>query len=865
MGTGALLLAGPAFGASTSHSENLDTLTFPQAVDFSPLDLSPAKWIWYPGDRSNLPNTVILFRRTVNLKAAPRSARGWINGESRYKLEVNAKRIQWGPAPNDPRWPEIDPMDLSRELVAGENTIGVTVLFYGHGDGTWPMGLPGFIFRLEIEYGDGSREVIVSDGDWHCHLSRAWRPGQHARSFLHAFQEEYDARLHPVGWLAVGYRMDRDWVKASMLDCASDKPAICVVTKPWDMLYGRSVLREKMGIMHLRRRNISMMHETWLPVAKLSEQHRIEWLRPPEEYFAVRPTDAYRASPSVVATREGEDGWSFELDPERGTTLTFEMHEQMVGWPGFTVEAPVGTIIELMVHDAHEIGGPALLNTGFHAWTRFICREGENRFGTFDFQTQRWIQLHFHSGRGRVVVSQVGVLRRVHPWPVEPKVTTSEAPLQKLFDATVNTLRNCAQETLVDTMGRERQQYSGDIAHQQHALLLLCGETRQVARFLVTYSQGITADGYFLDCWPAVDRLQRLAQRQLDLTQWGPLIDHGVQFVFDGWHYYQYTGDPEPFKEVFPRYLRFAGYLEGLIGDDGMLRVEDLGTPWIWINFGGFPKQRHKKCNFNLFVAEMFGRKLAELCRLFGEEQKADHYTALGQRILKAVQRAFWSPVYGCFVDNLPWLAEERKPIYHDMTLGRSILFGQCPDGNITRSLDLLTEMPKEVGRAYAPLICWRLWALSEGRRPEAVLRELREVWATLPSVLLNNTISETLETKPDTHLQWSHAAIVPIYVAAMSLAGIKPLEPGFDRFETRPQLADLRDLKLEVTTPHGVIGFDAKGPRGSRQLTLTLPPKAKGELAVDPREELPLQPAGAAGRFYLPPGRELKLILKHT
>ena len=98
----------------------------------SPLDLSPAKWIWYPGQRV-LPNTFILFRRVLNLKSKPRKATGWIHGESRYLLEVNGKRVQWGPAPNDPRWPEVDPLDLTAKLTVGENVIATTVLYFGHG------------------------------------------------------------------------------------------------------------------------------------------------------------------------------------------------------------------------------------------------------------------------------------------------------------------------------------------------------------------------------------------------------------------------------------------------------------------------------------------------------------------------------------------------------------------------------------------------------------------------------------------------------------------------------------------------------------------------------------------------------------
>jgi len=66
----------------------------------------------------------------------------------------------------------------------------------------------------------------------------------------------------------------------------------------------------------------------------------------------------------------------------------------------------------------------------------------------------------------------------------------------------VNTLLNSAQETAMDGAGRERQQYSGDGTHQLHAVRYAFGGVKHGARFLDTFSQGITVDGYFLDCWP---------------------------------------------------------------------------------------------------------------------------------------------------------------------------------------------------------------------------------------------------------------------------------------------------------------------------------------------------------------------------
>ena len=137
-----LLLAHTASAEAASAARKLiEPVPVPNVAGPKLPDLSPARWVWYPSGRT-LPNTFILFRRQLQLATKPRRATGWICGDSRYRLEVNGQRVQWGPAPCDPRWAEADPLDLTGYLQPGENVLGATVLFYGSGDGTWPLGKP---------------------------------------------------------------------------------------------------------------------------------------------------------------------------------------------------------------------------------------------------------------------------------------------------------------------------------------------------------------------------------------------------------------------------------------------------------------------------------------------------------------------------------------------------------------------------------------------------------------------------------------------------------------------------------------------------------------------------------------------------
>ncbi len=229
-------------------------------------------------------------------------------------------------------------------------------------------------------------------------------------------------------------------------------------------------------------------------------------------------------------------------------------------------------------------------------------------------------------------------------------------------------------------------------------------------RFLATYSQGITVDGYFLDCWPAHDRLARIAQRQLDLFHLGPILDHGVQLNFDCWRHYLDSGDLDALREPFPRLLRFANYLRGIVGaDDDLLPVEDLGSPCVWMDYSAYQQsgqmphltQRRKQCAFNLYTAAMLQHALAPICRAFGDVASATAVEEFGRTLQAAAVKTFWSREHRIFINNLPWLAEDRQiaPL-RSLKFATAILFGSMPRAATSRRRRASAgrDCPREMG-----------------------------------------------------------------------------------------------------------------------------------------------------------------------
>lgn len=795
------------------------------------LDLSPAKWIWYPVGRT-LQNTFVLFRKDIVLDKKPHKAIGWILADSRYRLFVNGKRIQWGPAPSDPRWQEADPIDLTAFLTEGKNVIAVEVCFFGSGDGTHPMGKPGFILNLDMD-----QEKLVTDASWDCFLAKSWRPGQYKRWFLRSLQEEFDARLYPYGWDTPDFKPDENWAKAILVSQDGKEPSVCNSSSEyiWE-IFGDKQLSE------IRKRSIPAMREFDFHATTLEESMWIHWKRPAEDYFDLLVSDAFETIDKPITRSLGDGEWEISPQGNYAAALTFSFPEQGVGWPHFTIDAPEGTIVELLVHEAHQKGGPALINSHFNSWSRFICKEGINHFETFDFESFRWLQLHIRNFNRPIKIASVGMRRRIYPWKSEPTIVISDDTIQHVVNAAVNTLFNCAQETLVDGMARERQQYSGDGSHQLHAVIQTLGDITLPYRFVNTFSQGLSIDGYFMDSWPAWDRLARTVERQMHLTGWGPILDHSIGFCFDAFHYYMYTGDLQGLKEVYPRLLSFFSYLYKLTDkSEHLVPVENLGMCSVYIDHEAYKQTKHKQLALNLYIVAMCRNALSTLCQAFGDTQKADEINQYAADILQGCIQKFWDKEQQVYVNNLPWKDEEGEIRYCDRSLATALIFDLCPNGETAKALNLLEQSPAEMGVSYPCNAVWPLWALVKYRKINTVLSDLREKWGNMSSVWANNTLQEFWQAYPDEGSQWSHCAMYPLIALNQGIAGVYPLKPGCERIKMEPQLGDLEHIRFDVQTLKGAIQFSAQGIKGKRELRLQVPDSLSIELRLDKREKVDL------------------------
>ncbi len=817
---------------------------------YPPLDLSPAAWVWLPSGRT-LPGTFVLFRRAIPVRtdSALVSATGFVLAESRYRLSLNGERFQWGNAPSDPRTPEADPFpeDFAAVLTPGANVLGVEVCHFGHGDGTHPLGKPGLILRLTLTYADGATETVATgdSGDWRCRVDRAHAPGRAKRWYLRALQEIFDARLHSHGWDTSAFDTT-GWLAPMLLpNVAANQSSLVSSYRDYAGDGGAT----DPDSCRLRSRCIPLLHETVFGAATLAAAGRITWQQPPDDWFDFRATGAFTGTRNdAVAVPLAGGAWQLPATTTgESVYATFAFRREVLGFPRIEIEAAADTIIEIMVSEAHDPGAVTLMDTQFFNWTRYVCCEGVNTFEAFEYEAFRFLQVHVRDAATPVTLRFVGARVRRFPWSHDTQIIIGEPALQKLMDAAVHMLHLAAQETVCDGMARERQQYSGDVGHALLYLRRAFGETRLPARFLNTWAQGMTIDGYFLDTWPAYDRLNRLAQRQVSMTPWGPLLDHGVGFMHDCFHHYHDTADAKAVRVPVAALCRFVDYLAGLAAADGLLPVENIGVPTVWIDHTAYQNQRDKRCAWNLYTVSGLRFAFAPLARALGESEWAASADALADKLLSETQARYWDADRRLFVVNLPEGGESRLC---DRSLATALLYDLCPGNADAECLEALVGNDKRMGRSYPANVVWNVWALVRHGRMDAVLTDLRERWAIMPSVSENGTLSEFWSPRRDSTDEWSHIPVAPLAAVFDGIAGVSVTGAGGETLAVRPQPGDLVTFDIVTYTERGAVRVTKNGDT----LAVTLPEGGAG------RDELHLPETVAApdGAAFL--GRDERL-----
>ena len=275
--------------------------------------------------------------------------------------------------------------------------------------------------------------------------------------------------------------------------------------------------------------------------------------------------------------------------------------------------------------------------------------------------------------------------------------------------------------------------------------------------------------------------------------------------------YYEYTGDVDFVREMWPRMETLMDYVLGRTNSDGM--AEGQPDDWIFVDWVDFPMHKRGILCFEQILFCKALETMALCAKLLGIN-KSD-YRIKAEELRNKVRQTFWS--------------YEQKAYYHaleDGVLNKqitkfpnmfAIIYGYAYEEQRKEIMKSVMLNP-DIDPITTPYMrFYELEALCMAGLQEQVLPEIRDYWGGMLKEGATSFWEKYVPSETGTqHLAMygrpygkslCHAwGASPIYLIGKYYLGVRPTKPGYAEYEIRPSLGDLEWMQGTVPTPHGLI-----------------------------------------------------------
>jgi alpha-L-rhamnosidase len=817
-------------------------------------------------------NRWFLFRRRIDLKAAPDEASLTLTVDGRYQLFVNGRRIGRGPMRCSPLYQRTDTYDLQPHLRAGANAIGVLVHVYGV-DTSWYETVKG---EWQAVFGDGALWCegrvrcgsqtldVLSDRQWSVLESDAWQREVPRVNWGLGFVEVHDARRMPLGWAEAEFD-DSAWDEVQELVFGGGPPDAMLggfAIEPFPCLLPREVP----FLLESELRPDRVLYATAVvPRPELPHDERLY-----EEEFAPLAEGMVDDAEALLSKR---DVTTVRTTSERDVAVMLDFGRIHSGHPFLEIEAEGGEVVELAVAE----GAPGewerqqstplrLTRESGHGANlfRYTARPGVQRFEKFEWSGVRYAQLTVRNAPRGLRIRQLGSTYVRYPAEERGRFESSDPLLDRLWEVGRYTLQLCMHDAWEDCPGREQRQWLGDAT--------------------VEYLVGQAAFG------PSVNALNRQflrqaaeSQRPDGLTQMFAPGDHRgnailipdwtLQWILNAEQHLLYSGDVETVEEVFPAVQRALAWFERQIGEHGL--VADLPY-WHFHDWAALGRRGEATTLNAVFVGAL--RAAATMARALESERAARRYDGLAASVAAALNARHWDAERGVYVDTVDPRADGGTPFLDRRASQHGnaamILWDIAPRQRWDAIVRAITD-PTRLKFTAAPPIApsgepfdpdrdvvlantffthFVYRALCRAGRFDLVLALIRERYGRM----LERGASTLWESYDPTASLCHGFSATPVYQLSTEVLGVLPLEPGFRRLRVAPQLGDLESARGVFPSVRGDVYVGWKREEGGLRLAVTVPEGAQAEVVAPPGFSGEVGVVGAGThRFVLRADRE--------
>lgn len=752
-------------------------------------------WIWTPDWQEQVDGkpSLVRFRKCFDLEEKPDVMQLRISADTRYKLYVNGKFAEFGPAKGDQRIWYVDTVDIAPWLISGTNVLAVEVLRYplDYRSGNFSMvrtATPG----LFVE------GTLVADESWKCYQVPGFEilrenPGFAPLMIL----ESYTADDADNGWKESDYD-DSAWRCAKPYNATQIKKNTC----PGD----------------LSPRPIPFLHK--IPRSFTS-------VVPKYEEASVQCWESMLAGQGTVRVPAGE-------------TVTVELNagEEMCGYLSLRMRSGKGATVKILTSEGYVQKEPG--SNGFdlvkkdrcdwengylHGFTDIYYVAGygtqtrQEVYEPFWFRTFRFVQLEIQAGEEDCIISGFDYLETGYPLEVKTGAEASDPSFEGIWDISLRTLKRCMHETYEDCPFYEQLQYAMDSRSEILYTYMTSGDDRLARQCMDDFRRSQRADGMLNACYPRCGS--------------NVIPGFAIYYIMMVYDHMMFFGD----KKLIKTHLGaidgvleyFDNHLEGrgIVGKTGGHISErywsfiDWSVPW-GPTVGTPPSGLKGPITMESFLYIFGLQHAAKLCDYVGRTDTAAEYRSRAQQVQNAIN-TYCRDEEGFYLDS-PGVKNysQHCQVFAVLTDTVSLEEGR---GLVLATLD----DPKKFAQCTVAAMFYVFRALEKigaYDRTEA----LWETWRNMLKNNLSTCVENCVDERSDCHAWGS----LLLYELPAVILGVRPGSPGFETVSISPVPGYLSWAKGDVITPWGMVYVEwEKQNDGTLKLRYQVPDHIKERVEV--------------------------------
>lgn len=783
----------------------------------SPLPfIQRSSWIWSAEGTHAVPPVgasspshyqVRLFRRSFQARTGDKLT-VHVSADSRLILYCNGERVARGPARGDIHHHFYESVDLSGCLRDGDNVIAAIVFDMSRvAHRPTALGAPcaimtyagGFLLEGDRVSADGVVERIDTGlAGWRVKVDTAYRFQNDNTRFegYHGYFERLVSRELPVGWNDRGFDAT-GWPEATTLFLAERIENRRDPTSPYGLM--------PRMIAPLEEHEPKAFVDAFLPGGG----------NPPGEWgmlgrgsggVTIQPRQTVEvildagelttAYPQLVAS--GGAGAVVRLTYAEALRLPW-------GTPGATLLGRPQSLANLASHFADESTGWTFDRRGrISGWSDVWEPRGgaaEEAYEPWHWRAFRYMSVAVTTGGEPLHIRGVSHRFTAFPYGIRATFTCSDPRLDKIWKASLATMRLCSHETFEDCPHYEQMQYAGDTMITSKVGLLASGDGSLTRQSLYHFDWSRLPEGLTHSRYPS-----RLLQV---IPSWSL---HWITTLRD---YVYLTGDLETLRELLPGVRAVLAWFERHGDADGLpskLPFWNI-TDWCpWWPRGVVPgADTGATCIISAqYIVAL--DETADLLRLVGREGEANGCATEAAALRSVVHERFWSEEEGLYFD---------RPGGPEVSQYGNAWAVVCGAAGPKQRERLLKRFPTDPKLAPGSFFCWhavfRAFAISGvyDRMPEFL-----GPWHEMIDYGLDTFVEENSYWRSLCHAWSAHPAIE----FATRILGVTPAKPGFAVIEVTPHLCGLKHASGSVCTPKGMVEVSWRMEGGNFALEIRSP-----------------------------------------